>query len=72
MANSGANSGSSQFFINTKNNDYLDYFSPGQSKHPVFGKLTSGMDVVNAINTTPPSARDRPVTPVNMLSVTIA
>ena len=66
MANSGPNSGSSQFFINTVHNDFLDYFSPGQSKHPVFGKVTNGMDVVNAINNTPTSAGDRPSTPVKM------
>ena len=71
MANAGPNSGSCQFFINTTHNAYLDYFSPGQSKHPVFGKVTSGMDVVNAINTTPTDARDRPKTPVKMLKVTI-
>ena len=32
------NSGGSQFFINLVNNPYLDYFTPGSSKHPVFGK----------------------------------
>ncbi|MEL6349673.1 MAG: peptidylprolyl isomerase, partial [Myxococcota bacterium] len=38
MANTGRpNSGGSQFFINTAHNAYLDWFSPGQSKHPVFG-----------------------------------
>jgi cyclophilin family peptidyl-prolyl cis-trans isomerase len=72
MANAGPQSGSCQFFINTANNAYLDYFSPGQSKHPVFGKVTSGMDVVNAINTTPTDNRDRPKTPVQMIRVTIA
>jgi cyclophilin family peptidyl-prolyl cis-trans isomerase len=72
MANAGPNSGSSQFFINTKDNGYLDYFSPGQSKHPVFGKVTSGMDVVTAINNTPTGPGDRPITPVKMNSITIS
>ena len=72
MANAGAQSGSSQFFINTKHNDFLDFFSPGQSKHPVFGRVTSGMDVVTAINTTPTDGSDRPTTPVQMISITIA
>jgi cyclophilin family peptidyl-prolyl cis-trans isomerase len=72
MANAGPNSGSCQFFINTVNNSFLDYFSPGQSKHPVFGKVTSGMDVVTAINNTRTSGNDRPVTPVQMISITIA
>merc|ERR1712066_1117418 len=45
MANTGQpNSGGSQFFINVADNRNLDWFSPGQSKHPVFGKITSGMD----------------------------
>ena len=72
MANAGPNSGSSQFFINTVHNDFLDYFSGGNSKHPVFGKVTSGMDVVSAINTTETDGNDRPQTPVQMISITIA
>ena len=71
MANAGPSSGSSQFFINTATNSFLDYFSPGQSKHPVFGKITSGMDVVTAINSTPTDGTDRPKTPVQMISVTM-
>ena len=72
MANAGPNSGSSQFFINTKHNAFLDFFSPGQSKHPVFGAISSGMDVVTAINSTPTNHSDRPLTPVQMIKVTIA
>lgn len=72
MANTGRpNSGSCQFFINTVHNPYLDWFTPGPSKHPVFGKVLSGMDVVKAIETTPTSS-DRPTTPVKMISVTVA
>jgi cyclophilin family peptidyl-prolyl cis-trans isomerase len=72
MANTGApNSGSCQFFINTVHNEYLDWFSAGRSKHPVFGKVTTGMDVVKAIETTPTAAGDRPKTPVKMNRVTI-
>lgn len=70
MANSGPNSGSSQFFINTVHNAFLDWFSPGPSKHPVFGKVTQGMDVVNKIGKTPTSS-DRPVTPVKMIKITV-
>jgi cyclophilin family peptidyl-prolyl cis-trans isomerase len=72
MANAGPQSGSCQFFINTVHNAFLDYFSPGQSKHPVFGKVTSGMDVVTAINKTATDPRDRPKTPVKMLRITMA
>jgi cyclophilin family peptidyl-prolyl cis-trans isomerase len=54
MANTGQpNSGGSQFFINTKHNSFLDFFDRSTpSQHPVFGKVSSGMDVVNAINKT--------------------
>ena len=72
MANTGQpNSGGSQFFINTVHNNFLDWFSPGQSKHPVFGKISEGMDVVNAIGTTQTGAQDRPVTPVKVERITI-
>jgi len=72
MANTGRpNSGSCQFFINTKHNHYLDWFTPGQSKHPVFGRISSGMDVVKKIETTPTDANDRPKTPVQMIRVTV-
>ena len=71
MANTGRpNSGGSQFFINTVHNAYLDWFTPGQSRHPVFGKITSGQDVVKAIETTP-SVDDRPTTPVKVIKITV-
>jgi cyclophilin family peptidyl-prolyl cis-trans isomerase len=72
MANTGRpNSGSCQFFINTVDNRYLDWFSPGGSKHPVFAKIIGGMDVVDAIGSTQTGPGDRPVTPVQMLHVTL-
>ncbi len=72
MANTGQpNSGGSQFFVNTVHNAYLDWFSPGQSKHPVFGKVVDGMDVVHAIEKTPTDRSDRPKTPVQMVKVTV-
>jgi cyclophilin family peptidyl-prolyl cis-trans isomerase len=72
MANTGRpNSGGSQFFINTAHNSYLDWFTPGQSKHPVFGRVTEGMDVVRKIETTPTGPGDRPVTPVKVSRITI-
>lgn len=58
MANAGPNTGGSQFFINLANNNFLD------SKHPVFGKVVSGMDVVDRIGKVPteqPGILDRPV-----------
>ena len=72
MANTGSpNSGSCQFFINTAHNQYLDWFSPGPSKHPVFGKVVDGMDVIEKIESTPTGAGDRPVTPVQMVKVIV-
>ncbi len=72
MANTGEpNSGSCQFFINTVHNSFLDWFTPGQSRHPVFGKVIEGMDVVKKIETTPTDGDDRPRTPVRMNKVTI-
>ena len=72
MANSGRpNSGSCQFFINTKHNEYLDWFSSGASQHPVFAKVTDGMDVLSAIESTETDGRDRPLEPVQMISITV-
>jgi cyclophilin family peptidyl-prolyl cis-trans isomerase len=72
MANTGApNSGSCQFFLNTTHNAYLDWFTPGPSKHPVFGKITGGLDVLRAIEKTKTDADDRPLTPVRMNKITI-
>ena len=72
MANSGRpNSGSCQFFVNTKHNEYLDWFSPGGSKHPVFAKITDGLDVLSKIGTSPTDGNDRPLAPVQMISITV-
>jgi len=73
MANTGRpNSGSCQFFLNTVDNARLDWFSPGQSRHPVFGKVIEGMDVAKKIESTPTDRDDRPKTPVQMIRVTVS
>lgn len=72
MANTGRpNSGGSQFFINTVHNSYLDWFTPGPSKHPVFGKITEGMDVVQKIESAQTASGDRPAEPIQMKKITI-
>ena len=73
MANTGApNSGGSQFFINTAHNKFLDFFDRSTpSQHPVFGRVTSGMDVVNAINNAKTDRSDRPLTPIQVTSVVV-
>jgi cyclophilin family peptidyl-prolyl cis-trans isomerase len=65
MANSGPDTNGSQFFINAVNNNFLD------GKYTVFGKVTAGLNVVEAINTTPTDSADRPTTPVIIKSVTV-
>merc|ERR1712139_349495 len=73
MANTGQpNSGGSQFFMNVVHNDFLDWFSPGQSKHPVFGKAVdkASLDVMIKISKVPTS-NDCPRTPVKMNSVSV-
>ena len=73
MANTGQpNSGGSQFFMNTVHNDFLDWFSPGESKHPVFGKAIdqASFDIMVKISKVP-TRNDCPNTPVQMKSVTV-
>jgi len=73
MANTGMpNSGGSQIFINTNHNEFLDYFdSRSPSKHPVFGQITEGMDVVKAIEGTQTGPGDKPVEPVVVSTIEI-
>jgi cyclophilin family peptidyl-prolyl cis-trans isomerase len=63
------NSGSSQFYINVKDNTYLD------GSYTVFGKVISGMSVVDALANTPVYTsgqyRDQPITPVYVISIMI-
>jgi peptidylprolyl isomerase len=64
MANAGPNTGGSQFFINLVNNNYLD------KKHPVFGRVVEGMDVVDAIGKVPTSG-SRPLQNVTIVRAVI-
>lgn len=74
MANTGQpDSGGSQFFINVADNTNLDFDKqPLSSQHPVFGKVIDGMDVVREIEQVETGARDIPLEPVVVESVTIS
>lgn len=65
MANAGPNTGSSQFFINLVNNNFLD------AKHPQFGKVVSGMDVVDAIAKVRTNSNDKPLKEVVIVNAAV-
>lgn len=66
MANAGPNTGGSQFFINLVDNSHLN------TKHPVFGRVVEGMDVVDRIGKVKTDSNDKPVTPVKIIKATVA
>lgn len=76
MARTNApHSASSQFFINVKDNSFLDP-TPQAYGYTVFGKVIEGMDVVNKIKATPtgsggPFPTDVPKTPITILKATL-
>lgn len=73
MANTGQpNSGGSQWFINLVDNTGLDFDKPpAQSKHPVFGRVVEGMEVVDAIGIVATKEGNIPVEPVVIESIEI-
>jgi len=65
MANAGPNTGGSQFFINTVDNNFLD------DRHPVFGRIVEGMDVVDRISKVKTGTGDRPVQEVKIIKAVL-
>jgi len=65
MANSGPNTNGSQFFINTNDNNFLD------NKHTVFGKVITGMNIIESIENTITEGPDRPVKDVIIESIVL-
>jgi cyclophilin family peptidyl-prolyl cis-trans isomerase len=66
MANSGANTNGSQFFI-----CHQDLVGKLPKNYTIFGQVTKGLEVVDTIATAPRNSRDLPNAPVAMTSVTI-
>lgn len=72
MANSGPNTGGSQFFINLVDNIYLDYDeAPLASAHPVFGMVTEGFEIVQDIGGVATSGANRPINDVVIDSIRV-
>ena len=70
MANAGPNTGGSQFFLNLLDNNFLD------GKHPVFGRVVEGMDVVDKIaqvktDGDPPIGNNRPLKEDKIISARV-
>lgn len=73
MANTGqANTGGSQFFINVADNNFLDWFGPGDSKHPVFGKIAdqASFDLMVQVSQVK-TKDDNPCQPIMVKTVTV-
>ncbi len=64
MANRGPNTNGSQFFIMHQDN-------PLPPNYTIFGRVTEGQDVVDAIATTQTGSNDKPIQPITMEKVTI-
>ncbi|MCH7850021.1 MAG: peptidylprolyl isomerase [Nanoarchaeota archaeon] len=72
MANSGPQSGGSQFFINLQDNTFLDFDKePLASKHPVFGEVVEGLDVLDKIGSVATGTNDKPLEEVKIIKASV-
>jgi len=65
MANAGPNTGGSQFFINLVDNNFLD------GRHPVFGKIIEGLEVIDVIADVKTNSQDKPLEDVVIISAKV-
>ena len=83
MANIGKkDTGGSQFFVNVKDNPHLDWFSEGESQHPVFGRIIDGFGICMSISRVRTASKgalsertadaDNPMDAIKVLSVTVS
>jgi peptidyl-prolyl cis-trans isomerase A (cyclophilin A) len=69
---SDPNSATAQFFINVKDNDFLNQAQSRDGQgYAVFGKVVGGMDVVDKIRSTPTGPGDVPAQPIIIKSATV-
>ncbi len=65
MANAGPNTGGSQFFINLVDNNFLD------KKHPVFGKVIEGINVVDKIAKAETDSENKPLQDIKIIKASV-
>ena len=65
MANAGPNTGSSQFFINLIDNNFLD------SKHPAFGEVVEGTEIIDKMAKVETNAQDKPLEDVKIIKASL-
>ncbi len=65
MANAGPGTNGSQFFITVAPTNWLD------RKHTIFGEVTNGTDIVDAISKVPTGSQDRPASDVIVTQVVV-